>query len=147
MKTRNGFVSNSSSSSFLIYGVYDPDVDIDVSTFVDLEILKPKWETWHKDRLEKYDWHKDETFEEFLEGVMEDGIGEALYILDSILGEGFNFEHHSPFGDYHYFGVDPRKMDDNETMGEFKERITKMCKDIFGDDVEAGWHEYAWRDG
>lgn len=84
MKIRNGYVSNSSSSSFMILGVIVPD-HFDIEPFEERLNMKSKY------------------FRSVLE--INHGLGEN-YGEDDIL-----------------IGADPRSMNDDETLLDFKKRI------------------------
>lgn len=153
MKIRSGFVSNSSSSSFLIWGVYSPELPDDVMELARKEHIKEAWAIWYQEKLQtdyakKYpeDYPTDSTFEEWLEKHSEGYNDKEEFVFGKIL-EIVGLEHYDPFWDgEHYFGVCPTKMSDDETMGEFKKRIEGELEKLF-DNVQCGWQEYAWRDG
>lgn len=107
MKIRNGFVSNSSTSSFLIYGVCLEDTDA---------ILK---------KLEKsFDIENEELNEEV-------NVREAL---DNVF-QKTDIEVHSPYGSNYglYIGTSWAEIKDNETGAQFKERIREGVKKVLGD--------------
>jgi len=158
MKIRTGFISNSSSSSFLIYGVYEPKIPVNpidvIKNITDIDEFKKKWEVWYKEMQEKYsdkpDWYPDVEFEDWLEESMKTDMQKFFEYDIKKFADNDSFGQlkcPNPFGDYQYVGVDPRNMDDNETMAQFKERVEKLLKSIFGDNIKCDWHEYAWRDG
>jgi hypothetical protein len=118
MKLRSGFVSNSSTSSFLIYGT----------------CFEGTYDLYERLGI------KDET--------EEDEYSDQAYEVLSKLEEELGLEHHAPdYDDYIYLGKSWDKVGDNETGAEFKARIEKILKDKFGDDIELDTHEFAWRDG
>jgi len=93
MKIRNGFVSNSSSSSFVLFGLEDvsePDTEkvlkwITKST--SLEEVEKKWKVWYSEKKATStnpEWYSEETLVEWLESVLDDGFGELSYNLDLI---------------------------------------------------------------
>jgi hypothetical protein len=100
MKIRNGFVSNSSTTSFCIYGINGSDDD-------DAKI------TWNDD-------------------------------------SGVKSYHNYEIGDNYYIGIPLTSMKDDETFGQFKERVRntlrkKLEKEI--EDKDFGVMEEAWYDG
>jgi hypothetical protein len=116
MKRRQGFVSNSSTSSFLIYGI-----EIVPDTF--REFLREKYPQVEefKDEYEDYVDY-DEVFHRYnidIPYVMEDGDYDTMYL-----------------------GEDPSNMPDDCTMGEFKRSIEEKLKDFNG---KCSWisHEYS----
>lgn len=147
MKIRKGFVSNSSTSSFLIYGVYDPQVSIE--KLLAIEGLEDKWVAWYKGQQERWDeehpeWYPDTTFKEWAkERVEAEGLGE----LFSALSEWLEIECKRPPYDEIYLGLDPRSMTDDETMGEFKTRVKETLGTFVEGEFECIWHKEAWRDG
>lgn len=106
MKIRNGFVSNSSSSSFVLYG-------IEVST-----------EQLHKLMIERLG-------EEKANELLEDGC--YYTIADEVFNEEENFEIiYTDIGIF--FGRDPFNVGDNETGKEFRDKVEKFAKEVFGED-------------
>lgn len=126
MKIRNGFVSNSSSSSFLIYGVYtDVSVPFDSFTTQAQEFLKN-----HKDYTE-------------VEG--SDVFGYEL--MDDL------FSHFKIGYDYYegfYVGESWSKVADNQTGKQFKDSVKEKLEEIFKSDCDIfktlSTHKEAWHD-
>ena len=134
MKIRNGFVSNSSSSSFLIYGVA-----LETSEFRELFVknLQENVEVlpeYAKKLLENPDdFDYDYDYE----------LGEAAC---KMLGEDFSLDSPSEW-DTFYIGRSWGSVRDNETGKQFKESVETQLKKYFGEDVEIGTHSEAWFDG
>jgi len=123
MKIRTGFVSNSSTSSFLIYGVAIEDVSD----------LRDKL-------LEKYNITEEE-FEDDYEGSVYE-------LVEKEMEDVAGFEWHEP-GDYDtfYIGKSWHLINDDETGAQFKANVEKTLKEKFGDDLEFETLSEAWRDG
>ena len=155
MKVRQGFVSNSSTSSFLIYGVQTSNFSVEkLLENLGIDKAKAGWVAWYAGQQEKHrethpDWYPDTTWEEWLEGSLEDPsylIGHQLpKFMEGSDFSGFTLE--NPWDDDYYIGLDPRSMDDSETMGEFKARAGRIIRPMVDEDTEFGWQEEAWRDG
>ena len=139
MKIRQGFVSNSSSSSFLIYGVCLEGSSEDLLSDAVKAELKGAYEK------EKMADSETPTWKEWVEEIIRNEEFSAstwpkeLYSTtgDPNVGE-----------DVHYVGISPSQCKDNETMGQFKERVRKMVKGIFKvEDKDFGFLSGCWFDG
>ena len=138
MKIRQGFVSNSSSSSFCLYGVSLEEDEMK-------EALIEKGYATEEDLSEGlYEWLDEWSFEYNLKekGLSKEEIAEKL-ANRPLAG----FEYESMEGDYHWIGISWKNIKDDETGAEFKALIDKKMKEIFGEDIECGTHQQAWRDG
>ncbi len=153
MKIRMSFVSNSSSSSFLIYGVCTedkPSVE-NLLKVLDMEAAKKKWVNWYAKKQQEYgeshsNRYPDTTWEEWLVKIEDDITWMIEDRLPLFFDDFPNLSIHWPFDNY-YIGLDPRNMDDDETMGEFKIRAEKAIQSMVNEDTKLDWHELAWRDG
>lgn len=124
MKMRTGFVSNSSSSSFLLYG-------IGLDSLRELYGFDPK------------SIGMELTKEQFQEDIEE--YGEELYDICEKLG--LNWENMD--GGAFYIGNSWDKVKNNETGAEFKQRTRTAVRKIlpFAKDEDFKTHEEAWSDG
>lgn len=105
MKIRNGFVSNSSSSSFCIYGIYIKEKDILTC------------EELHKKGLIDTVNENDEDFD----------------AIDSALTKIGLSTHLTPWScdeESVYIGVSWQTVKDDETGAQFKERVEHLVKQV-----------------
>ena len=150
MKIRSGFVSNSSTSSFLIYGVYEPQLSID--KILVLEGLEDNWATWYKERQAEWgqeypEMYPDITLRKWVAKAMnEEGDLAQLLNMLSRLTMLPEIECEIPYDEI-YLGLDPRSIAGEETMNEFKQRVYDTLALFVDGEIECGWHEAAWRDG
>jgi hypothetical protein len=117
LKLRTGFVSNSSSSSFLIYGITASDRDLPK------EVLPRDSEGEPDTRADTYDiWDK--------------------FISDNGLDHW-----HPSYDITHYIGLSWDRVKDDETGKQFKERAEALIEKAFGKKMKLTTLEEAWRDG
>jgi hypothetical protein len=126
MKSRGGFVSNSSSSSFVLYGAYVP-IDLDNPVILAL------FETAVKESR----WECDE------ETTLEDSVSEQSYEAAELLADAAGLEYGLPEGSEPCFGLSPQSFKDDETGAEFKARARAALARI-GFTEEPCWHEESW---
>lgn len=133
MKIRSGFVSNSSSSSFVVYG---SEIEFDPMDWVNM--FKKKDPKWYDSLIREFkleycideieDPEKladDPDFEDFVYSQIDDQIYEQTNVLGN---------------DYDYYNCDGtviigrrlRSIRDDETGAQFKESVLKTLSEHFG---------------
>jgi len=158
MKQRQGFVSNSSTTSFCIYGTYLNSFDkislvnaIKKTGLANLiskidEMLKNEhyWAKRNKaqlemlKRIEELDENEMEIVEHFLQCNSE-------RFLKLCLGDSFSINY-GPDGDL-YIGRNWSEIRDNETGAQFKENVEESLRSFLEVDLKCSTYEEAWRDG
>jgi len=122
MKFRSGFVSNSSSSSFVCYGT-----EVDNEMLAKIAGLKP-----------------NDDGEYFDEEGTEVEYSEISYEAEKKLPE--NFVIGGPGEDYQMIGRTYQSMGDDETGKEFKESTKKVLTELLGKEVKPSHQEEGWMD-
>ena len=131
MKIRNGFVSNSSTCSFLIYGICLENSDITDKA---------------KEMLEKMP--ADERAKTLLldeDNDLEDIDGYEL--LEIVMNDTNGYSWNCPYDDEWFIGKTWNAVKDDETGKQFKDGVEKTLKEKFGDSIECSTHSEAWQDG
>jgi hypothetical protein len=116
MKIRMGFVSNSSSSSFCIYGIF-------IEKDVFLKIIKKE-----SDDDDYEDWYEDGWYEDCEKMASE--LGLEFHPIDG--NEGL------------YFGCSWRYIGDKETGGEFKKTVDEKIAKLLGKEGDCKTYEEAY---
>ena len=123
MKIRSGFVSNSSTSSFLIYGVA-----VESSKLKELldERAKSSGAVEEDEDMESDDEHF------CLSTILEK-------ICDKV-----DFEFHFPTDDTWYIGRSWSDIGDDQTGAQFKKEVEEAIDDMLGEGMDCETHSMAW---
>ncbi len=124
MKIRNGFISNSSTTSFCIVGCM----------FEDKKEIK---KLFKKELVDKY---KDSYFS-------DNDFLELFYEEEEKAGEKIELSCHVSPSDETYVGVSIKNLKDNQTLIEFKELVKQKLSKYFNrvpkvDIIVEGWGDY-----
>jgi len=125
MKIRAGFVSNSSTSSFSMYGA-----EIDKEQFGDLHFEE---------------FLSDETLQDVKSLIEEGEVFEAAYVLQQALGKDWFCDGHYD-GCSIYVGKYYTTQKDDDVVGEWRKEIRDTIVKLMGKQVECGHQEEAWSD-
>jgi hypothetical protein len=118
MKVRQGFVSNSSTTSFLIFGL-----NIDLPDIDDLEAER-KAGFWTDEFIDYLEAHSDE------------------YISDILYDLGVDYEENED--DESFIGIsDPDDSDDSKTIGQMKDDVITSLKKVIKNPDRSKIHFFA----
>jgi hypothetical protein len=132
MKIRSGFVSNSSTSSFMIYGAF----------FRFEKLCKNEKFINTIKKIAEKDGYDISDFEELTYKIASDvGTGD---IINEMLGDSFLCCEEIPGERDVYIGQSWENIKDDETGREFKLKITEELRAIFGKDVICDTHKEAF---
>lgn len=107
MKIKLGFVTNSSSCAYCLWGIEISEKDITD------EIKKLLWNEFYNGK-EESTWRKPKTYEEYVS--MHDCLGDVLEYFEDKINVTIT-------DDGEIFGLEPDSMEDNERLIDFKQRI------------------------
>lgn len=165
MKIRQGFVSNSSSTSFCIYGVaLDGLRQLNLQELCKLQIERLKASI---ERLKQYPILDDETQEKFIsqnqkeleffenaKNMETEDLYEKLeeqyelYELTDIIGDVDLNVYIEPYSNTIFIGIPPHKMNDVDIVGEWKEQVQyRISKIVNAEPEDFGWIEEGWCNG
>ena len=153
MKIRNGFVSNSSSSSFMIYGISlersDFEKNLESLKKKAIEVLSKIDNSYAVKELEEWNEVPDNPTDEERENVIDqfDGPSEIMYSLFDRADNDDLEAHSHPHDDTIYIGVCPSRILDEETGREFKDRVERQIKEVFPSADGFGYYDECWLDG
>ena len=140
MKVKADFVTNSSTTSFVAWGIA-----VEFSVIRESSILLQQMYLAYVE-LQKKHGNEAATMDDWLSGVEDHyEFQEDLRTLLRKEGQGFECAS-APYDDTLYIGVSPFSMKDDETFAEFKTRVANTLEKI-GLPSNAGSIEEAWRDG
>jgi len=122
MKIKTDFVTNSSSSSFVVIGSHIEAENIPIEKF---QKIKAKIQV---------------TTEEILEDPYE-------YIDPLLRGTDLEYSQGCEYGDGLMIGIPYTSMGEDETLRQFRQRVKEGIKECIGVDVEPGHIEECWMDG
>ena len=114
MKIRAGFVSNSSTSSFCIFGCCIEETEA-------INLLVASGVLTEEDKEDTYD-------------ALEKVAGE----------HNLEFSMPGDYCDYAYFGFDFPSIPNDVNVGEWKAEKEKKLKELFGDNIDCVVHMEAW---
>ena len=131
MKRRMGFVSNSSSSSFCIYGVA-----IEESKLFESEAFKNTLKRLTEEKNQDSDetMTEDEVFEYY-------GVWEILEYME--FGKGMGFWSPEGYGKI-FVGRSWSSIDDDQTGKQFKEQTESILKEALGGELKFDTHQEAY---
>lgn len=164
MKIRQGFVSNSSSTSFVIYGII-PEIDFsnqeDVIEMLEnvKKLAEEKISTIKNNNNKREEWkieHLNGTIKNINYIIEEMKKGNTKYtkniediIYFDALSEILGLEYYTnPFSDTNYIGRSLTKIKEDQTRREFEEETKQIIRKAFPDipDNEFGIIADAWED-
>lgn len=127
MKIRNGFVSNSSSSSFCIYGTTLSDIKIDMEDYIKTHFEELLETVKEVEYFQEYPDNMPNTVEKMVEAFEDDPCWFWGLCFDI---ECFRTDWET------YLGRSWKSIGDDETGKEFKNSVETMLSKLAGSPVE-----------
>ena len=131
MKTRTGFVSNSSTTSFTVYGVR-------IETSDDFKKIMSSMDIPNEHNNEETLWDLSEILEDIISIKRKEGVLKNFFVY-----------HGDPNGEtVIYIGKDPSDCPNEMTMGDFKQEVQTVLKDILKtEDLSFGTYSESYYNG
>ena len=142
MKIRIGFVSNSSSSSFCIYGICI-DEEKAKEALMNYGVSEEELSDGVAEYADQSFWSEKRKLKE--EGKTPEEI-EKIIQKKKEQNPMFSMEVNCPYEDL-FIGESWSNIGDNETGSQFKNKIQQQLKKVFGENIKCSTLEEAWRDG
>jgi hypothetical protein len=121
MKIKTDFVTNSSSSSFVVIGIHLDLEKIDIERF---QRIKQKVSV---------------TIEQMMEDPYE-------YLDPMLRGSDLQYSSGCEYGNGMMVGIPYTNMEEDETLQEFRQRVKDLIKEKFGIDETPSHIEECWMD-
>lgn len=147
MKTRYSLVSNSSSTSFCIYGSHFEGNPFSAEVIRNIKKNKPEIIDEFIKKYESKSWHDKEILNIFknIDTASDEDFETIIEECDQLLPDGLGY--HSCQGESFWIGRSLNSIGDNETGKEFKDSTEKLLKSVFGDSITCHIYEESWYDG